>query len=402
MDASAAATPRVDELVAELQARVETRRREGAYPPGLEQELDSHFRRIATHRVIPDTDDLRARLHALDASARFTATMPVDSGLPGGSTLHRAMNRLLVRQTHGILAQVQRFADDVRHALRDIVAALEDPSGHVHGDLVGQIDVVFDKLASYERGPGDSGAAVGNLRQRVEQLEAAEDRRRFRPWFGNARFEEQFRGTRRELRERYRDLAERLALSAPVLDFGCGRGEFLELLEEMGVEASGVEIDPDLVQATVREGLNVTLEDGIQHLSGVLDHSLGGLTLIQVVEHLSAQQVVELVSLAAEKLRPGGKVVVETVNPQSLYVFAHAFYADPTHTTPVHPAYLTFLFREAGFAEIDIDWRSPPIDGETLDEVAGDGAMGEVVNENVRRLNNLLFGPQDYALIATR
>lgn len=402
MDTNSAATPRVDALVAELQAKVEKRRQEGAYPPGLEQELDEHFRRIASHRVIPDVDDLHAHLHRLDATARFTADIPVDSGLPGGSTLHRAMNRLLVRQTQGILGQVQRFADDVRRALADIVAALEDPSCHVHGDLVGQIDLVFDKLASYERSPGDSAAAVGNLRHRVEQLEAAEDRRRFRPWFGNARFEEQFRGTRRELRERYRDLAERLALSGPVLDFGCGRGELLELLEEMGVEASGVEIDPDLVQATAREGLNVTLDDGIQHLSGLRDQSLGGLTLIQVVEHLSAQQVVELVSLAAEKLRPGGKVIVETVNPQSLYVFAHAFYADPTHTTPVHPAYLTFLFREAGFAEVDIDWRSPPAESETLLQVDGDGAVGEVVNENVRRLNNLLFGPQDYALIATR
>src|SRR5947207_2344773 len=284
MDTNSVATPRVDALVAELQSKVEKRRQEGAYPPGLEQELDEHFRRIASHRVIPDVDDLHAHLHRLDATARFTADIPVDSGLPGGSTLHRAMNRLLVRQTQGILGQV-----------------------------------------------------------------------------------------------------ERLALSGPVLDFGCGRGELLELLEEMGVEASGVEIDPDLVQATAREGLNVTLDDGIQHLSGLRDQSLGGLTLIQVVEHLSAQQVVEFVSLAAEKLRPGGKVIVETVNPQSLYVFAHAFYADPTHTTPVHPAYLTFLFREAGFAEVDIDWRSPPAESETLLRVDGDGAVGEVVNEEIGR-----------------
>ena len=73
--------------------------------------------------------------------------------------------------------------------------------------------------------------------------------------------------------------------------------------------------------------------------------------MIQVIEHLTAQDAMDLVALAARKVRPGGKVIIETVNPQSLYVFARSFYLDPTHVRPVHPAYLEFLFREAGFAE---------------------------------------------------
>ena len=81
-------------------------------------------------------------------------------------------------------------------------------------------------------------------------------------------------------------------------------------------------------------------------------------------------------------MRPGGKVVIETVNPQSLYVFARSFYLDPTHVRPVHPAYLEFLFREAGFAEVEIDWRNPPPDTDQLLELVGDDESTRELNEN--------------------
>ena len=95
--------------------------------------------------------------------------------------------------------------------------------------------------------------------------------------------------------------------------------------------------------------------------------------MIQVIEHLPPQLAVDVVPLAAAKVRPGGRVVVETVNPQSLYVYAHAFYLDPTHARPVHPAFLHFLFQQAGFAEVTIDWRSPPPDDDVLEPVGDDG-----------------------------
>jgi O-antigen chain-terminating methyltransferase len=96
-------------------------------------------------------------------------------------------------------------------------------------------------------------------------------------------------------------------------------------------------------------------------------------------------------------VRPGGKVVIETVNPQSLYVYAHAFYVDPTHVRPVHPAWLLFLFEQAGFASTVIDWRSPPPEVDRL-ETVGDPAH----DANVERLNQLLFAAQDYAVVAIR
>lgn len=114
--------------------------------------------------------------------------------------------------------------------------------------------------------------------------------------------------------------------------------------------------------------------------------------MLQVIEHLPPQVAVDVIRLIATKVRPGGRVVIETVNPQSLYVYAHAFYLDPTHVRPVHPAFLAFLFEAAGFREVGIDWRSPPPEDEVLD---GEG-------RDIERLNTLLFAPQDFAVIATR
>jgi O-antigen chain-terminating methyltransferase len=312
--------------------------------------------------------------------------------------VHRSVAKVVGRQTQGVLDQVRLFGEAVRETFEALLDVLETPGSHVHAELVEQLDGALERLAEFERTPGDPRVAVAELQRRIDRLEAAEARRNFEPWFGNDRFEAEFRGTREELLERYRGLAAELEGCAPVLDVGCGRGEFLELLAEIGVEASGVDIDPHLVDAAKQRDLKVDQGDGIEWLAGEVDGSLGGLVTIQVVEHLSAQQVADFVRLAADKLRPGGKAIVETVNPQSLYVYAHSFYVDPTHVHPVHPGYLAFLFREAGFSGVRIEWRSEPGSEEMLQRLHDDGVM----DENIERLNRLLFGSQDYALIAIR
>ncbi len=416
MDDRPPAWQRVEELVDELKARVDQRRRQGAYPPGLEHDLDEHFRRIVAHRVEPELDELKDRLGRLDIHMGFDpGRIPSASKVVGGTAVHRSVSKLVARQTQGVLEQVMEFADAVRDVLRSAVAALEDPYGHVHADLVGQVDHVLERMSHYERDRVEIvalGAQLQELQQRLDdteaelsvrlaELEVAERRRTFRPWFTNERFEDEFRGGLLELRERYRDLVAHFAgLPAPVLEIGCGRGEFLQLLAEIGVAASGVELDPELAKLASGRGLQVVAANGLEVLRDAESGSLGGVALIQVVEHLTAQEVVELVSMAADKVRRDGKVVIETVNPQSLYVFARAFYLDPTHAQPVHPGYLSFLFKEAGFHDVFIEWRSPPPDDEVLLEPGPRAA--EPQRENVRRLNRLLFAPQDYALIATR
>jgi SAM-dependent methyltransferase len=391
--------PSTEELLDRLRRRVEERRSLGEYPPGLEEDLEAHFQRVAAHSRAQELEHVRARVLALESRMAFSrASIAASSELPGGSAVHRMIGKLVGRQTEGVLEQVREFAEAVHESFEALLDALERPSGHVHDDLIERLDGALERLAAFERTPGDPRVAVTDLERRVAHLEAAEADRHFDPWYGNDRFEAEFRGSRAELLDRYRGLARELVGCSPVLDVGCGRGEFLELLAEVEVEARGVDIDPHIVEAAKARGLKVDQGDGVEWLAAEVDGSLGGLVTIQVVEHLSAQQVADLVRLAAEKLRPGGRAVVETVNPQSLYVFAHSLYIDPTHVHPVHPGYLSFLFREAGFSGVRIDWRSEPGAEEMLQRIHDD----RVMDENIERLNRLLFGPQDYALIAIR
>lgn len=390
----------IDPLIEELRARVADRRQAGFYPEGLEEELDAHFRRIVAHRRVTDLTSLRSSLDVLDVRGSFSRNrIPLHTTVPGGERIHQVVSKVVARQTQGILEQVQGFADVVREALVKVADALEDPYGHVHTDLVGQLDAVWERLAAWERGPVDSAAAVADLRRRVEALEGAEQARGFRPSFSADAFETAFRGSADELKVRYRELALAFAGHSPVLDIGCGRGEFLELLEGLGVEARGVEIDPVLVDEGRAAGLDIARGDGVAHLAALPDRSLGGIVMLQVVEHLTPQQVVDIVAVARHKLHDGGLMVVETVNPQSLYTFAHSFYLDPTHGNPVHPAYLKFLFDESGWSKVEIEWRSPPPADDILEVEEGAGGAAAA---NVRRLNQLLFAPQDYALVARR
>ena len=377
---------------------METKRESGYYPPGLEDDLEAHFRRIVSHRREADTSMLQAHVERLNHLAGLSRErIPTDSGLPGGSTLHRLVAKAVARQTQGILEQVEELAAALRSVVSDLAVAIGQPGTHVHIDLVAQVDAVQERLSALERQPTEGPVALAELGRRLERLEALEAARAFRPTYSSAAFAAAFRGTELELKDRYRDLARRLEGLSPVLDIGCGRGEMIELLGEMGVVARGVEMDPELVADARARGLEVSEGDGLAELGRLPDGALGGLVLIQVVEHLPPQQVVDLVSLAADKLRPGGRAVIETVNPQSLYVFARAFFLDPTHDRPIHPTYLTFLFEQSGFSGIEIDWRSVPSDEESMVAV-GDPPL----DLNFDRLNRLLFAPQDYAIIATR
>lgn len=390
--------PDVDGLVAELQRRVEERRREGDFPPGLEDDLDAHFHRIAAHRDRRTYAHLHEAIQVLhDAGDVGLHRMHVESSVPGGDVVHRTMAKALSRQTQGIFLQLKAFAEAVEATARLVTAHLEEPAQHAHLDLLAQLDAVHDRMAELERLDPGPDHALRELRERLERLEAAERNRSIDPWWTNEAFEDAFRGSEDDLRARYADLADRFVGCGPVLDLGCGRGEFLQLLAERDVEAWGVELDGQLAAAARAAGVDAVHADGVGVLAGLADDALGGLVMIQVIEHLPAQLAVDIVRLAAAKVRPGGRVVVETVNPQSLYVYAHAFYLDPTHGRPVHPAFLQFLFQQAGFAEVAIDWRSPPPPDDVLEEVGDERA-----DANVRRLNQLLFGSQDYAIVATR
>jgi SAM-dependent methyltransferase len=218
-------------------------------------------------------------------------------------------------------------------------------------------------------------------------------------------FENRFRGSREEIRVRQADYAALFLDCAPVVDLGCGRGEFLDLLRAQGTEARGVEGNANVVRECREKGLDVVQGDLLAFLRGQGTGSLGGIFAAQVVEHLPPPVLTALLSDAHRALRPGGLLALETVNPASALAFLEFFIRDPTHERPLHPETLRFLAAAAGFGDARIEMRSPVPDEARLRPVPSPGLplpTIEVLNENVGRLNTLLFAPLDYVLIARR
>jgi SAM-dependent methyltransferase len=205
-------------------------------------------------------------------------------------------------------------------------------------------------------------------------------------------YESRMRGSTELVRDKQRAFVEDLREAAPVLDLGCGRGEFLSLLRDAGIEAKGVDIDADMVAYARGEGLEVEHTGAVEYLEGLADGSLGGIFAAQLLEHLPAPTVVRLLELAAAKLRPGGLLVAETINPLSPLALRN-YFADLTHAQPLVPETLELLARQAGFASVETRFLNEP--EEKLAEPAD-----PTIAANVRRLNELLFAPLDYAILA--
>jgi 2-polyprenyl-3-methyl-5-hydroxy-6-metoxy-1,4-benzoquinol methylase len=216
--------------------------------------------------------------------------------------------------------------------------------------------------------------------------------------------ERRFRGSSDELlaiqRERYLDL---LRDHPPVLDIGCGRGELVEELLRNGVEAVGIDLEPQMVAEAQSRGVPVHQADARQWLRQQPEGSLGSIIAIHVVEHIDFNDLLDLVEMAATRLKPGGVFVAETPNPASLIVLGNSYILDPTHVTPLHPSLMTFICERAGFRDVRLafhspaeSYRLPPLEDPDLPEWA------DQVNQAFGRLNEVLFGPQEYAVIATK
>ncbi|MGH3000656.1 MAG: class I SAM-dependent methyltransferase [Gaiellaceae bacterium] len=165
-------------------------------------------------------------------------------------------------------------------------------------------------------------------------------------------FESRLRGSTDEIRERQQPYVERLREHAPVLDLGCGRGELLSLLREAGVEAAGADANADMVAFARAEGLEVEQQDALEALAARADASLGAITALQLLEHLPPAGIVSLLELAHAKLRAGGLLVAETIDPSTPAALRN-YFADLTHAQPLVPETLELLIRSAGFRETE-------------------------------------------------
>ncbi|MBW1658931.1 MAG: class I SAM-dependent methyltransferase [Deltaproteobacteria bacterium] len=222
-------------------------------------------------------------------------------------------------------------------------------------------------------------------------------------------FEDLHRGDRKEIMERQKTYLPHFKGCRSVLDVGCGRGEFLELLKQEGIQARGIDINATMVDHCRNLGLEADEADALRFLSETETGAFDGIFCAQVIEHLSWEALLAFMKLSYEKLAEGGRLLMETINPQCLTTFSSTFYLDPTHTKPVHPLTLQFACKAIGFTTVDILYTSPFPDEMKLQEVdffrrTGDisDKLVNVLNNNVIQLNELLYGPQDYAVLAIK
>jgi O-antigen chain-terminating methyltransferase len=169
-------------------------------------------------------------------------------------------------------------------------------------------------------------------------------------------FEDRHRGSRELIKSRlsaYQPfLAPLPAVAHPAvaLDLGCGRGEWLELLGELGFSARGVDLDEGMLAACRERGLDVATADALSSLRALPDASVALVSAFHLVEHIPFDDVQELIAHALRVLRPGGLLIMETPNPENLVVGSTNFYTDPSHLRPVPPLLLDFAVEFAGFA----------------------------------------------------
>ena len=342
-----------------------------------------------------------ARAASRRCEAHLTPTIPASAPLSGAKRAAVRLLRFLWRDQSAYNALMLETANQLIAAVAGQRRALDDQTAALHAELL-----------RTEQKVGRWLEAVEGWRESSERRESIRDGRLARletsapasgapaataPGEGGtipagvySLFEERFRGDLAAVARKQRSYVELLrGLPGPVLDVGCGRGEFLSLLRAEGIPASGIELSPIAAAQCLAAGLDVVEADAAADLPGREPGRLGGITAFQVVEHWRPETLFAFLLSARRAVAPGGVLIAETINSDSLSALK-AFFLDPSHVRPIPPETLHFMVGAAGFVDASIEYRGELPPGERLAETT----------ENDRILNRLLFGPQDYAVIA--
>lgn len=201
------------------------------------------------------------------------------------------------------------------------------------------------------RAPQPDGHAAGAQPASAGQVE-----------FDYGRFAERFRGTEEYVKASQAFYEPYFRGRQNVLDLGCGRGEFLELMRSIGVAARGIDLSEESVALCRHKGLEAEVADLFEHLGNLPEASLDGIFCSQVVEHIPPDRLPEMLKLAVSRLQRNGAIAIETPNPECLAIFATHFYLDPTHQRPVPHPLLVFYLEEFGVGNIEVRRLSPAVE----------------------------------------
>jgi O-antigen chain-terminating methyltransferase len=278
--------------------------------------------------------------------------------------------------------------DERLEAVRRKLVAEQALAARSYTDMSRRVDLLRHRQPAAAAPAGEAEAAPAASAEGLQSLIDA---------FYN-RLEDRYRGSREEIKRRllkYIPDAESAAQRCgglPVLDIGCGRGEWLELLAEHGLKATGVDLNPVQIEEARAAGLDVHQGDAIAWLGKAADASFSMITAHHLVEHLPFETVVWIAREALRVLAPGGILLFETPNPRNILVSTTGFHMDPTHIRPLPAEVLSTLFDTIGFFPVESRFLHPH---EKLPAFLGEHRLDP-------ELANLFFGPQDHAVLGTR
>ena len=275
----------------------------------------------------------------------------------------------------------------IQHSVESIEQRQTSDAAFIKAELSHQAALLQSWLAGAQ-----DGRPAGRRRQPGKILPATPDDHQLDAFYLS--FENRFRGPRKDIKKRVRFYLPFLrkaragTKARPVLDVGCGRGEWLELLREGKLEAIGIDLNEAMVAQCKERGLKVVLGDAIEFLRNLPDRSQGAVTGFHIIEHLPLEVLIQLLMHSRRVLKPGGIAIFESPNCKNLMVGACNFNIDPTHRNPVFPETAQFMLETQGFERVTLKYLSP-VDTTTLGKI----------DEESPRIRELLYGPQDFAVI---
>jgi 2-polyprenyl-3-methyl-5-hydroxy-6-metoxy-1,4-benzoquinol methylase len=304
----------------------------------------------------------------------------------------------LNRQRDFNVALLDMLAD-----LKRDISSLHSDIQTVHQDLV-ETSRVVDRDLSIINARGD--ALLAALDRKVETLAVrmrdlstsviAGASPSFRHDFVYRRLEDSLRGSEKEIRASVSAYVDLVKSRQPVLDIGCGRGEFLALCAEEGIEARGFDCNERSVADLRARGLAAELGEVPGAMTGMAAESFGSVVASHVVEHLPGETLVSLFAEVRRILRSDGIFIIETPNAESMQMTAVDFWRDPTHLTPRHPAALVLMGREFGFSVEQVGTTAPYPEDRRF-KVPESGS--EELRQMATKLNDTIFADQNLLLV---
>jgi len=280
-----------------------------------------------------------------------------------------------------LIAQQERLANhsnELRESLALSLSRLAEEQKAIARAQHKQLAALFLTRNATRNGSGPGLAAdTGDRRLVLDELYAS--------------FENQYRGTPEHIKEGlkvYLPLLKDAGITSDILDLGCGRGEWLELLREEGWQARGVESNRAMIDNQRGQNLEIVQADALAYLRGLPENSLRAVTAFHFVEHVEFAELINLLDEINRVLKPGGLLIVETPNPKNLVVGACNFYSDPTHNKPLFPETLEFIVSHRGFVRTQLQYLHPV-----------DGSPFQDPSEASQALNSWLFSARDFAIV---